>query len=132
MTESTPNPGNSILDSTKKALGIAPDYDVFDPELIMYINGVFTTLQQFGVGPSQGYMITGSDDQWSAFLGNDPLLNNVKPYIYLRVRLIFDPPATSFAQEAFKEQVRELEFRMNVQRESTGWTDPNPVPVVTE
>jgi hypothetical protein len=132
MSESTPDPQTSILDSIKKALGIAPDYDVFDPELIMYINGVFTTLQQLGVGPSQGYRITGSDDQWSAFLGNDSLFDNVKIYMYLRVRLIFDPPATSFAQEAFKEQARELEFRMNVQRESTGWTDPNPVPVVTE
>jgi hypothetical protein len=132
MSESMPDPQTSILDSTKKALGIAPDYDVFDPELIVFINGVFTTLQQLGVGPTQGYMITGSADEWSAFLGNDPLLNNVKTYMYLRVRMIFDPPATSFSQDAFREQIKELEFRMNVHRESTAWVDPDPVPVVTE
>jgi hypothetical protein len=125
------DPKASILDSTKKALGIEPDYDVFDPDITMHINSVFSTLHQLGIGPAAGYAITGPDDEWSAFLGNDPLLNNVRTYVYLRVRLLFDPPATSFALDAFKQQAQELEWRINVQREETSWTDPDSVVVDT-
>lgn len=106
-----------ILDSTKKALGLSPSYDVFDPEIIMYINGVFSTLHQLGIGPEEGFAIQGDGETWNAFLGDDPRLASVMTYVYLKVRLIFDPPASSFAIAAFEKQCQELEWRLNVYRE---------------
>lgn len=118
------NPANSILDSTKKVLGLTSDYDVFDQDLIMHINSVFFTLNQLGVGPVGGYSITGPTETWDAFLGTDPRLNAVKSYVFLRVKMLFDPPSTSFTQTAMKEQIQEYEWRLNVHMESTIWTDP--------
>lgn len=116
----------SILTSTKKTLGISEDYTAFDEDIIMHINSVFSTLQQLGVGPVEGFSISDATTEWSEFLGDDPNLNNVKTYVYMRVRLIFDPPATSYLITSMKNQVEELEWRMNTYREETGWTDPNP------
>jgi hypothetical protein len=115
----------SILTSTKMALGLAEDYTAFDPQIIMYINSVFSTLNQLGVGPDVGFMIEDKDATWSSFLGSDPRLNHIKTYVYLRVRLLFDPPTTGFTTTAIEKQITELEWRLNVQREDTEWVDPN-------
>ena len=104
----------SILKSTKKILGLGDDYDVFDLDVITHINAVFSTLQQLGVGPAAGFMIEDDGPTWDDFLLKDPRLNNVKTYVYLRVRLLFDPPATSFAISAMQEQIKELEWRLMV------------------
>jgi|SRR5580765_1039084 hypothetical protein len=122
----------SILLSTKKILGIAPDYTVFDLDILTHINAAFSTLTQLGVGPVTGFMIENSDTEWDDFFGTVPdnQFNNVKTYVYLRVRQVFDPPTTSFAIQAFNDQIRELEWRMNVHREETQWVDPNPGPIV--
>lgn len=114
----------SILNGTKKALGLAADYDVFDPELIMFINGVLSTLTQLGVGPAQGYMIESDTEEWSDFLGDDPRRNVVKTFVAIKVRLLFDPPGTSFAIAAWEQQAEELAWRINVQREDEEWTMP--------
>lgn len=108
---------NSILKSTKKILGISPEYTAFDIDVITHINSVFTTLQQLGIGPVEGFMIEDDSLEWGAFLGDDLRLNSVKTYVYLRVRLLFDPPVSSFAITSLQEQVRELEWRLNVHRE---------------
>lgn len=105
---------SSILDSTKKAIGLFPEDDGFDPDLIMHINSVFFTLNQLGVGPDGGYSITGPDETWEAFLGTDPRLNAAKSYVYIKVRLLFDPPATSFAISAMEKMATEWEWRLNV------------------
>lgn len=118
MTESTPTVIPSILDSTKKAIGLGAEYDVFDSDITMHINSVFFTLNQLGVGPAEGFQITGSDETWDAFLGDDPRMNAVKSYMYLRVRLLFDPPPTSFTQEALKQQAQEYEWRLNLHAET--------------
>lgn len=105
----------SILDSTKKILGISPEYTAFDLDIVTHINTVFTTLEQLGVGPVGGFMIEDASPVWGDyFLGDDKRLNGVKTYIYLRVRLMFDPPTNSFAMNSLQEQVRELEWRLNV------------------
>lgn len=109
----------SILDGTKKALGLDPAYDVFDAEIVMHINSVFATLNQLGIGPVDGYEIEDASALWDHFLAGKPKFNSLKTYMYLRVRLLFDPPATSFAITAIKEQITELEWRLNVQRETT-------------
>lgn len=112
-----PDNNSSILDSTKKALGIDAGNPAFDAELIMFINGVFSTLHQLGVGPVEGYMIEGNEELWDTFTGGSPIINSVKTYMYLRVRLLFDPPATSFAIDAIDRQAKELEFRLIVAAE---------------
>lgn len=116
----------SILNSTKHALLLAEDYTVFDPQIIMYINTVFSDLEQLGVGPSVGFQISDATTTWDAFLGTDPRLNNVKTYMYLRVRLLFDPPTTSYQIAAFDKQREELEVRMLMRAEHTNWVDPDP------
>ena len=105
---------NSILDTTKKALGISPEYDVFDVDIIMHINSVFSTLQQLGLGPKDGFSIEDNTKLWSEFIGDTKNIEAVRSYMYLRVRLLFDPPATSFAITAFEKQAQELEWRLNV------------------
>jgi hypothetical protein len=117
---------DSILTSTKQALGLAEDYTAFDPDIIMHINSVFSTLNQLGIGPDLGFMIEDKEAFWATFLGSDPRLNNVKTYVYLRVRMLFDPPQTGFHTTAMQEQIKELEWRINVKREAEQWTNPLP------
>lgn len=117
---------DSILDTTKKALNLAADYDAFDTDLIMHINSVFSTLHQLGIGPDEGFSIADDATEWSAFLNGDKRLNNIKTYVYLRVRLIFDPPGTSFVIAAIEKQLEELTWRINAQREDEQWTAPIP------
>lgn len=108
---------DSILDNTKKALGLVPEYTVFDSDILMHINTAFATLTQLGVGPTDGFMIEDKDKTWDTFLGSDPKLNLVKSYVYLRVRVIFDPPQSSFVLDSMKQQLQEFEWRLNVHAE---------------
>lgn len=117
---------DSILTNTKKVLGIAEEYTAFDFDVMMHINSVFSTLQQLGVGPEEGFEITGDGEEWQDFLDGDKRLNNVKTYVYLRVRLLFDPPTTSYLIDALDKQRQELEWRINSYREETQWVDPDP------
>lgn len=120
----------SILTSTKKILGITEDYTAFDPDITTHINTAFSTLTQLGVGPAAGFMIEDETAVWDDFLvfADDLEYNAIKSYVYLRVRLLFDPPTTSFTITAFDDQRKELEWRLNVHREETEWTDPDPPP----
>jgi len=105
---------DSILDSTKKALGIDPSFPVWDDDIKMYINSVFSTLAQLGVGPAEGFEIEDKENKWVEFLGDNKLINSVRSYMTLRVRMLFDPPTTSFDLTAKKEMIQELEWRLNV------------------
>ena len=107
----------SILNSVKKILGIASDYDAFDTDIIIHINSVFSTLNQLGLGPDEGFMIEDDSAVWGDFLLDDMRLNSVKTYVYLKVRILFDPPTTGFTLTALQEQIKELEWRLNVYRE---------------
>ena len=115
----------SILNSTKKILGISEDYTVFDLDIITHINTAFSTLTQLGVGPAQGFMIEDADAVWTDFIADDIQYNSVKSYVFLRVRQLFDPPTTSYLIAAYDKQIQELEWRLNVHREETGWTYPD-------
>ena len=86
---------DSILTSIKKLLGIAEEYEHFDPDIVMYINSAFSVLTQLGVGPEEGFRIEDASKTWSEFLYDDPRLEFVKTFIYLKVRLAFDPPLSS-------------------------------------
>ena len=103
----------SILTSVKKLLGIAEEYTQFDTDIIIHINTIFMALQQMGIGPKDGFSITDENDIWTDFMENSILLNSVKTYMYLRVKLLFDPPLTSSTVDSFNKLISELEFRMN-------------------
>jgi hypothetical protein len=118
----------SILDSTKKVLGVGPTDTSFDLDIMMHVNTVFSVLNQLGIGPDAGFMIEDNTATWDAFVGTDPRLNIVKTYTYLQVRLLFDPPTTSFVIDSTTKRIQELEWRLNVKREGESWTDPNPTP----
>lgn len=111
----------SILSSTKAALSIADDYTVFDPVILMHINSVFATLNQLGIGPVDGFEIEDAGVEWDSYLLNNPRFNPVKTYVYLRVRMLFDPPTTSFHITAMEEQINEIAWRLNVLREAGSW-----------
>lgn len=104
---------DSILTSIKKDLGIAEEYEHYDSDIIRHINSVFMILKQLGVGPSKTFKITDKYDLWTEFLDSDDL-EAVKTYMYMKVKLIFDPPTSSAALEAMKESIKEYEFRLNV------------------
>ena len=105
----------SILDSVKAMLGITPEQTHFDQDIIMHINSVFVILQQIGVGPKEGFTITDSSATWDEYITEDDDLDAVKTYMYLKVKLLFDPPLSSSVLEANKQLINELEWRLNVQ-----------------
>lgn len=112
---------DSILTSIKKLLGIDQYCDHFDPDIIIHINSVFMVLNQLGVGPADGFYITGASETWGNFLKDDKKLEAVKSYIYMKVRLIYDPPQSSALIESMTKLVNEFEWRLNVA------VDPAPV-----
>jgi hypothetical protein len=118
----------SILTSTKKILGIASSYTAFDQDILTHINATFSTLAQLGVGPVGGYHITDATPVWADYtLQNTAMLHMVKTYIYLKVRYLFDPPSAPYAVTAMKEQISEMEWRLNEFREEiTPWVTTKP------
>lgn len=122
---------DSILTSVKKVLGIDETYTAYDLDILMHINTVFTVLTDLGVGPDAGFSIEDASVTWDTYLGTDLRLNSVKSYMYLRVRMLFDPPTTSYLLEAMNKQIEELTVRINMVRESVIWTDPNPPVIVS-
>lgn len=109
---------DSILSSIKKLLGI-PDTDTsFDLDISIHINTVFMTLNQLGVGPELSFSIADANATWDEFFDNRIDLNGVKTYIYLRVRILFDPPASSAVLDAYNKEIAELEWRLNLNAET--------------
>lgn len=109
----------SILLSIKKLLGIAEDYKHFDVDIIMHINSVFPTLRQLGVGPDNGFSISDEISVWTDLLGeNTKIFEDVKTYVYLKVKLIFDPPLSSVVTDSMNRMISELEWRINIDAES--------------
>lgn len=108
---------DSILNSIKKKLGIQEDYTHFDEDIIMDINSVFMILNQLGVGPDEPFTIEDEYSTWDEFI-DDTRIEAVKSYMYMRVRLMFDPPTSGFLVDSLNKQIAELEWRMNVQAET--------------
>lgn len=109
---------DSILQSIKKLLGMDASYEAFDADIIMHINTAFAVLKQLGVGPPNGFSITDDSAVWSDYTADGAFNEAVKTYIYLKVKLIFDPPSSGAAIETTKEVIKELEFRLNVDAET--------------
>jgi hypothetical protein len=109
---------NSVLLSVKHMLNIPPADTAYDLDIITHVNSAFTTLNDLGIGPDEGFMIEDSSSTWAEFLGPNVNYNSVKTYMFLCLRLVFDPPATSFHLTALNEQIREHEYRLSVRRDS--------------
>ena len=104
----------SILVSIKKLIGLTEEYTQYDTDIIIHINSVFSILHQLGVGPVNGFVIRDKSTTWTDYIGDEVLLESVKTYMYLKVRLIFDPPQSSTHIETIKQEIAELEWRLNV------------------
>lgn len=108
---------DSILKTIKQLLGVEADYDVFDMDIIIHINSAFAQLHQLDAGPAEVFEIDDETANWSDFIQDRKQLNNVKTYVYLYVRLLFDPPQMGYLVGAIQEQLKELTFRINVAAE---------------
>ena len=104
---------DSILLTVKKGIGIDPSYEAFDPDIIMHINSVLFILTQEGIGPKEGFNITGQDETWEDFLGeSNTKLSAVQSYVALKTRLLFDPPQSGTLNEQITKLISELEWRL--------------------
>lgn len=108
---------DSILISTKKKLGLDQAYEQFDMELIDYINTSLAVLTQLGVGPEDGLVIDGPNNIWDELFTDGRVIEPAKTYIYMKVKLMFDPPSSSFVLESINKQLADLEWRINVMAE---------------
>ena len=108
----------SILTSIKKLLGIPEDYEHFDQDIIIHINSVFMILNQLGVGPTEEFTIADKTAVWSDFISDNKKFESVKTYVYMKVRLLFDPPLSSAVMDCINKVINELEWRLNVAAES--------------
>lgn len=104
---------SSILNDVKHSLGLLPGDTAFDSDIIMGVNTSLSILTQLGVGPVEGFRITSDAEQWNQF-ADDARLSTVQSYIFLKVKLMFDPPATGFVLASMERQIQELEYRINV------------------
>ena len=110
----------SILTSIKQLLGITKDDTSFDDVIIMHINRAFVALNDLGVGPIDGYRITSDMETWNDYLGDSKNLDDVQTYVYLKVKMVFDPPLSQSHINAIKEDIKELEWRLNVRVDKEG------------
>lgn len=123
----------SILKSTKSILGVGDDDTSFDAQLIPHINAAFSILTDLGVGPQGGFVIEDESTEWAEYFPNedDPaklkvMLSQVKTVVFLRTKLLFDPPTSSYLLDSSKNLLTEMEWRLNVNREETDWVNPTP------
>ena len=108
---------SSILKSTKQILGISPDDDSFDADIIIFINTAFSILTQMGIGPAEGFKILDADAEWSDYTNDDSKVSMVESYIPLKVRLLFDPPTSTPVMECLNRMISELEWRLQTEFE---------------
>lgn len=113
----------SILESIKKMLGLESDYTPFDTDIIVMINSALMILTQADVGPKEGFRISGIEETWDDFLTNSIMLEAAKQYVYMKVRMVFDPPSSSIVMDALKSQSEEYLWRLIAQAESVDTFD---------
>lgn len=104
----------SILKTIKQLIGCPDDFEQFDLDLAIHINSAFAALTQLGVGPKEGYRITSPDNVWSEFEEDTQKSSLIKDYVYIKTRLLFDPPTSSALMDSLKEQLKEMEWRLYI------------------
>lgn len=113
----------SILNTVKKAIGISPDDDSFDDQLIMYINSSFAVIHQLGVGPKKNYVIEDANNKWDEYMESSYARNIVQNLLVKEVQKKFDPPTSSSVTTALNEEINELIYRLNMEAEVDSDTD---------
>ena len=108
----------SILTSVKKLIGPEHEETHFDPDIIMHINAAISILTQLGIGPEEGFVIENADATWEDFIDDDKRLSGVKLYVYMKVKLVFDPPVSAATIASMEGQIKEYEWRANEVREN--------------
>lgn len=108
----------SILTSVKKMLGITEEYEHFDSDLIIHINSVFMILTQLGVGPPLGFSIRDKSTTWKEFISDETKFQQVKSYMHMKVKLLFDPPLSSAVIASMEKMIAEAEWRLNAAAET--------------
>ena len=112
------NSNNSILNSIKKLLGLTEEQTDFDMDIVIHINTTLTILNELGVGPEEGFLIEDSSATWDEYITDRRKFDKIKTYVYLKVRLYFDPPQNASLKEAMEKQAAELEWRLNASAEN--------------
>jgi hypothetical protein len=115
----------SIFDSIKTQLGYSPENTSFDSEIMLYINGALMVMTQLGVGPYNGFLITSKNETWDQFIGDRKDLELVKTDVYLRVKVLFDPPQNPSVLQSMKEEIKQNDWRIE-------WQVKNPIPIETQ
>lgn len=105
---------DSIFSSVKKVVGLLGDDDSFDEDILLHINSVVSTLRQLGLSIPADFYVRDDVQTWQNLLGEFRDLDLVKSYMTMKVRLMFDPPASSFGLKSMEEMVKEYEWRINV------------------
>lgn len=116
----------SILLTIKKMLGLEPEYTPFDMDIIVLINSSIMRLHQLGIGPKDGFYITDESQTWHEFVGCDKDLKSIQEFIFIKTKLVFDPPSTSFVISAYNDRASELEWCLMVEKEYTDQGGDNP------
>lgn len=109
----------SILKSIRKLIGPEDDYTHFDPDITIHINSAINRLYQLGVESAKNFRVTSEDETWGDLFGSDDeVIDMCKTLIYYKVKMGFDPPASSIASEAFRTEIDKQEWLINVWVES--------------
>ena len=111
---------DSILTSIKKLMGLTEEYDAFDQDILILINSVLFELEQIGVKAKEGFVLSDKTAVWSDYSDDDRLLNALKPYIYMKTKLTFDPPTSSGALDAMNRIIDRFEWRINLYADTGG------------
>lgn len=117
----------SILTSTKSALGIAEDDTAFDSEITMHINSVLADVHQLGIGPDDGYEIADATETWADLLVDEKRYNGVASYVFLKVKMLFDPPSVGYVLTAYEKVLDKMEWRISNARENIVFPTPPDV-----
>lgn len=112
-------PEDSILGTVKTAIGLPQEYTPFDADLILLVNSVLATLTQMGIGPVGGFVITGPNETWTDFVGDDECKKHTMTYVGLKTKMLFDPPANSSLSTVYDNEIKELEWRIGVKIDGT-------------
>ena len=111
---------DSILTSIKKLMGLTEEYDAFDQDILILINSVLFELEQIGVKAKDGFSLTDKTAVWSDYSDDDRLLNALKPYIYMKTKVTFDPPTSSGALDSMNRIIDRFEWRINLYSDTGG------------
>lgn len=115
----------SILKTIRSMLDMDPDETAYNNDILVHINSAIMTLTQLGVGPKDGFSVTDENATWNDFIGDSKLFEGVKQYIYIKTKIAFDSPTSSFVTEALRTMATEIEFRLNVQADNGKEEDSN-------